>query len=196
MNAFVSAKAQELTPFEHSLIRRKAGQILGRNGFAWQDRDSVEQELKIKLLERLEFFDRGVSHRNVFATTVIEREVAKLIRYRQADKRDFRRVCSLNVMIPSGDEDPVELGSTISTQEYETRWCRESRSPEALSELRQDITTMLELLPPDLRRLAEQLKEKSLSQVAREMGIPRTTLRERVYEIRARFESAGMRFHL
>ena len=185
----------ELGRFEYGIIHRKVRQLIGRNGFTRQDRKPLEQELIAMLLHSLPAFDPAKSHRNVFVTTVVERSVAKILRHKRAEKRDDRCVGSLNVMVNVGGE-PRMLASTIGQEEYDARRGRESRSDREISELKCDIADVIRRLPKDLRFLAEQLKEKSLAQIAREIDVPRSTLRVRLAELRNHFEAADMRFHL
>lgn len=183
----------QLTQFEFGIIRRKVRQLVGCHGFRDQDREQLEQELISRLLQGLKSFDPQQAHRNAFATTIVERSVATIIRHKRAEKRDHRRVCSLNA--PLGNCN-TELGATIGQDNLDSRRCRQSRSATELSDLANDVAELIASLPPDLRQLAEALKHKPIATVAREMGIPRTSLRERVLELRARFEAADMRFHL
>ncbi|MCX7701853.1 MAG: hypothetical protein N2039_13325, partial [Gemmataceae bacterium] len=62
--------------FTQGLIRRKVRQLVGRDGFTAQDRDDLEQELRLRLLQNLSQFDPDQAHRNVFVTSVVERAVA------------------------------------------------------------------------------------------------------------------------
>ena len=55
---------------------------------------------------------------------------------------------------------------------------------------------VLDSLPAELRDLAEQLKRKSLSQIAREMDVPRYRLRCRLQELREKFEAENLRLYL
>lgn len=185
----------KLSRFEFGIIRRKVRQLIGYYGFQAQDREQLQQELITRLLNGLQSFDPEKAHRNAFVTTILERSVATIIRDKRAEKRDHRRISSLNVMVSDGDE-YRELGATIGQNAYDARRCREPRSDGDLSDLASDVSELIEQLPSDLQLLAEQLKHKSISQIAREMGIPRTTLRERVVELRQRFEAADMRMHL
>jgi RNA polymerase sigma-70 factor, ECF subfamily len=186
----------ELGRFEHGIVRRKVRQLIGCYGFHEQDRESLKQELLTRILQGLKSFDPAQAHRNAFVTTIVERSVATIVRDKRAEKRDHRRIRSLNVMIGDGGENRTELSATIGQPAYDARRCRESRSDGDLSELSSDIAELLAHLPGELQLLAEQLKHKSISQIAREMGIPRTTLRERLVELRERFEAAEMRMHL
>ena len=121
MNALTYSSSEiQLTRFEHGIIRRKVGQLIGRAGFTQNDRHSLIQELTTRLIHSLRHFDPQKAHRKTFATTVVEREVAKVLRFQQAEKRDYRRIRSLNVIVPSSDG-MVELGATIGTDEYDAR---------------------------------------------------------------------------
>jgi hypothetical protein len=59
-----------------------------------------------------------------------------------------------------------------------------------------DITEVVTKLPDELRDLAERLKTRSVSEIARDMGVPRTTLNESVRRLCRRFESAGLKDYL
>lgn len=196
MNASRNTDPNRLSRFEFGIIRRKVRQLIGCHGFRPQDREQLEQELIARLLNGLQSYDSRQGHRNAFVTTVVERSVATIVRDKRAEKRDHRRVSSLNVMVALSDDSRAELAATIGQPAYDARRGRESRSDTEQSDLSSDIAEVISGLPPDLQHLAEQLKHKSISQIAREMGIPRTTLRDRVLELRERFERADMRLHL
>ena len=59
-----------------------------------------------------------------------------------------------------------------------------------------DLDELLQSLPEDLREMCDRLKNDSISQVARELGIPRSTLRDRVCKIRRRFEQSELQKYL
>jgi RNA polymerase sigma-70 factor, ECF subfamily len=167
---------EKINRFAHGIIRRKIKQLIGRAGFTKEDRKDLEQELILRLLKSLSSFNPDQAHRNVFTTTVIERYVANILRDKQAEKRDHRRIGSLNVPIDMGDDDVGELADLISQIEYDARRGRQPRSDEDLAQLVQDMAEVLAHLPDDLRELAERLKTQKVAEIARENGIPRTTL--------------------
>lgn len=190
-------KETRIDEFTRKLIRRKARQLIGRVGFTKSDQADIEQELTLKLLKALSGFDPDQGHKNVFVTAVIERFVANLLRDKQAEKRDHRRVCSLNVVIADDeDEGPVELGDTVSRREQDARLGQAPRDEHDLAQLVLDMVEVIATLPSELRELAERLKTDSVSQVARDLGVPRTTLNGRVRELRRRFERAGLKDYL
>ena len=184
---------EKINRFAHGIIRRKIKQLIGRAGFTKQDRQDLEQELILRLLKSLSSFDPDQSHPNAFTTTVIERFVANILRDKQAEKRDHRRNGSLNVPIDMGDDGVGELADLISQREYDARRGRHPRDAEALAQLVHDVTEVMACLPDDLRELAERLKSQKISEISREKGIPRTTLRGSVNRLRRHFENAGLK---
>jgi RNA polymerase sigma-70 factor (ECF subfamily) len=102
----------------------------------------------------------------------------------------------LSGIIDYDDNGPIELGETISQREYNARRRRFPRSPAELAQLAGDVADVLAKAPEELRDLAERLKTQSVSEIARDTGVPRTTLYEAVRHLRRRFESAGLKEYL
>jgi RNA polymerase sigma-70 factor (ECF subfamily) len=168
--------------FAQGTMRRKARLLVGRAGFTPQDRQDLEQELVLRLLQSLDLFDPGQAHPNVFITTVIERAVAMILRERRAKKRDGGVVRSL-------DQGPTKDGK--SSEPVDPR-----PSGEEVFDLASDLAEVLARLPEELRALAERLKSQSLSQAARDLGVPRSTLQRKAQRLRRCFEDAGLRIYL
>lgn len=182
--------------FTRGIVRRKVQQLIGRAGFTSQDREDLEQQLLARVLESLVSFEPKRAHRNRFITAVVERYVANVLRNKRAAKRDYRRISSLNVTIETGGETAVELAQLIDQQQLDPRHGRHPRSAGELVELVLDVAEVLDDLPHDLRDLAERLKSQTVSQIARETCVPRTTLYESVRRLRRRFERAGLKEYL
>jgi RNA polymerase sigma-70 factor (ECF subfamily) len=161
----------ELKPFEHAIVRRKVRQMIGREGFTSQDYQPLEQELIARLLHGLQSFDPTRARHTAFVAAIVQRSAAHILRYHRAQKRDHRRLIELQ-----------RLGSR-----------RLQRWPSEATELVLDVEEVIAGPPQQLRWLAVQLKHKSLSQIARDSGIPRSTLGHRVRELRERFEAANVR---
>jgi RNA polymerase sigma factor (sigma-70 family) len=185
-----------LDDFAARLIRRKARQLVGMAGFTSSDRDDIEQELVLKLLKHRPAFDPAQSHWYAFVTTVVERHAATLLRNRRVERREHRRAVSLHVIVEDPVNGPSELGDTVSRREQDNRLSRSSRSDLDLAELCHDVAAVLAGLPPLWREACERLKHDSVSQVARDLGIPRTTLSSLVGRLRRHFEPAGLKEYL
>jgi RNA polymerase sigma factor (sigma-70 family) len=186
----------QLGRFEFGIVRKKVRQIIGRAGFMAQDREDLEHELFARLLQSLKCFDPNQSHRNVFVTAVVERDVANILRDKKAEKRNHRRISSLNVMVNITDEGPTELAQTIGQHELDVRRGRHPRSDEDLAQLVSDLADVMAKLPEELRDLAERRKTQTVSEIAREMEMPRTTLNESFRRLRRHGKSAGLKDYL
>jgi len=135
------------------------------------------------------------THWNPFATAVIERHAANILRDKRSGKRDYRRVVSMNVLV-AGEDDPVELSKTIGLREYDARrgcWPRERHE---LEQLKQDVTEVIAKLSPEDRGLCGALKEHSVQEAARRMEVSRSTVQRQVQRLRQPFERAGLRDYI
>ena len=126
---------EKIDRFTRGIIRRKVNQLLGRAGFTRQDREDLEQDMIVRVLQSLPSFEPSQAHRNKFITAVVERYVANMLRDKQAGKRDHRRISSLNVMIDVAGEGSIELAETIGQRELDARRGRHPRSDEELAQL-------------------------------------------------------------
>ena len=55
---------QTLNRFSHGIVRRKAKQLVGRQGFKNDDAEDIQQNLNLRLLQNLPSFDSAKGHRN------------------------------------------------------------------------------------------------------------------------------------
>ncbi len=183
-------------PFTRGLIRRKVQQLIGKAGFTARDREDLEQQFYLRVLQALRSYDPAVAHERVFLTAVVDRQGANLLRDKQAAKRNQRRVVSLNVTVYVEGEGPTELAQMIGRRELDARLGLETRSEQELLERALDVAAVIASLPEPLRELAERRKSQTMQQIADAIGIPRTTLNERIRELRQPFERAGLKDYL
>jgi len=187
-------KRYELTDYALELVHHKAWQLVGKAGYTQDDVDDIKQDLIVDLLERLPQFDPAKATYNTFVARLVERKISNLLRDRQAEMRDHRReVCSLNEEIDTGEDEPVQRLTTISQDDQDIRTGKYARPAEERAHLQLDMDSVLDGLTPELRQVAEMLQTKSISQVARELGIPRRTFREKhLTQLREVFAAKGM----
>jgi RNA polymerase sigma-70 factor, ECF subfamily len=169
--SFIVADSAErpnpIDPNTAAFIRRKASQLIRQNRLANCDQDDLEQDLTLELLKRLPAFDPSKGKREPFVYVLLKNAAADLQR---------RLMCARKCkqLGEQAIDDPAER----------------------LAELARDVESVLARLPDDLKAIAELLKNRSVSDAARELGIPRTTLNDRVRALRERFEKAGLRDYL
>jgi RNA polymerase sigma-70 factor (ECF subfamily) len=188
---------RELTEgFAARHIRHKAKQVARHAGFSKSDVEDIQQQLVEHVLENVAAFDPRQGHFNVFVKTVVERYTANILRDHCAEKRDRRQTCSLSTIVDEDDCGPIELGDTIGQDALDARLGRTTREPHDTASLAADVADVVATLPPELRELCKRLMNTSVSKVARELGVPRTTLHERVRKLRGHFAEAGLRDYL
>jgi RNA polymerase sigma factor (sigma-70 family) len=138
-------------------IRHKARQLVGRRGFNISEQEDIEQELRLHLLRRFSKFDPRIAHWKVFVRTVIERRAATLVRQRCLQGR---LLCLDNA---------------------------QAASSECNIDLAIDTSSLMAQLPRRSRELCKRLMGASVAEVARQMNIPRSTLRDEITRLREHF---------
>jgi RNA polymerase sigma-70 factor (ECF subfamily) len=178
------------------LIRERVKRLIGRHGFTASDRDDLEQDMALHLLECLRRQQQPIEAPEGFFRKVIAEHAVTLIRRREAEKRDHRRLSSLHDKVLDEDGEYVERARVVPEDHVQTRLHTASRSRLDEVELVDDVAAVLAKLPPDLRDLCERLKHHSITEVARQLGVPRTTLHDAIRRLRQHFEDAGLRDYL
>ena len=89
----------------------------------------------------------------------------------------------------SGDDRP-ELGDVLSDDNIVNR--PTTAEQEERRDLAIDVAEVLAALPAELREIAEKLQHYSISELAERIDMPRTTINERVKDLRLRFQAAGL----
>ena len=189
-----------INDYAEALIHHKARQLVGNAGYTADDVEELEQEMRLDLLQRLPKFDPGKGAYNTFVARLVERKICNLIRHRTQEIRDYRcEECSLNDIVEAGDSanKKVERIETITQDEHDLRSGKYRRPAAERLDLRLDISLVLSKLPPELQKLAELLKTMSITQAARKLGIPRSTLYGSwLARLRQAFESMDPRHNL
>jgi len=178
------------------LIRERVKRLIGRHGFTASDRDDLEQDMALHLLECLRRQQQPIDAPEGFFRKVIADYAVTLVRRRKAEKRDHRRLSSLHDKVLDEDGEYVERARVIPEDHTQSRLQTAPRSRLEDVELVHDVAAVLAKLPPDLRDLCERLKHHSITEVARQLGVPRTTLHDAIRRLRQHFEEAGLRDYL
>ena len=172
-------KNEKLTKYTITLVQCKARQLVGKAGYTRDDTKDIEQDLIRDLLERLPKFDSSKATMNTFADRVVCRRICNLLRHRQAEMRDYRRESfSMDEQIET-EEGPMERHETIGQDEVDLRTGRYNRPAADRAHLQMDMNAVLIGLSPELRQIADMLRTQSVAEVARNLGIPRSTFREK-----------------
>lgn len=174
------------------IIKHKARQLVGRYGLTFFDREDLEQELMIDLLQRMRHFNPAKAKKTTFIARIVERHIATILEARHAQCRDWR-LCRVSLNTPHENDrgDTRELIDRVDS-EGTLRPCQPDTREIEINNLRMDVARVLDTLPEDLRDLCERLRESNMAEIARETGVPRTTLYDKLTRIREAFREAGL----
>jgi RNA polymerase sigma-70 factor, ECF subfamily len=167
---------------------------MGKLGLNKTDLDDMVQDIWLDLVQRLPGFDPRRSQHRTFLSRLVDHKVSNILRDRRAKRRDSRRCHSLNIPpMVGGDRDYAAL---LVDDVHSGRTGCFRRPDVEPADLAADIANIMAKMPAELRDLCRRLQSQSLTAIAREVGIPRTTLQESIKKIRRYFEDAGMRDYL
>ena len=179
------------------IIKFKAKQLVGRVGLTDSDREDLEQEMILDLLQRLPKYNPDRAQRNTFIARVVEHKIATIIEARKAGLRDYRLCnCSLNERLEDEEGGSVERMETIDQEDYLRLTGGLSRSTAELRDLSIDVRQAIEKLPPELRELCRRLGVDTITELSRDTGVPRGTIYESLKKLRANLEAAGLKDYL
>jgi len=188
---------QGIDGFAIWFIRNEARALVGRFGFGEDDREDIQQELKLDLLKHLPGYDSRRAKQSTFTKMVVEQKVIGLIETKMAKKRGCGLcTCSLNEEIEDGEGGSTERIETIATDAWLRATGRQGLSSEEHADLRLDLGRFEALLSPGFRWLFESLKTKTLAEISRETGIPRSTLNDRREKLRGMLEDSRLKDYL
>lgn len=157
-----------------SLARAKAYMVIGQCGLTKQDREDIEAQLLLTVCRRAPKYDSGRSSIGTFASQVMDREVASILRYRLAGRRlhlgrpelvDGRALDDLSVASPF----------TAERQEF---WL--------------DVGKVMRTLPATLRETVLALRCGSPTEASQLLGTAKSVVYERIAQIRQAFLAAGI----
>ncbi|NQT35250.1 sigma-70 family RNA polymerase sigma factor [bacterium] len=180
------------------LVHMKSKQLCRQPGFSPNDRLDIEQELMIELAERLPTHDSARATREAFITWVVLQKIADLIRSQRAKKRRINvEAISLNDLVFISEPGSLEeRWATLDNEIFQQFTGSNFRSTEERIDLDIDLERVMKNLPKELYHLCELLAKYSIADVARKLGIARSSLYRSIHELRDAFDKAGLRDYL
>lgn len=193
-----NAKQRILEGYARDVIRHKAWQLIGKYGFTRDDYDDLQQEMMLDLLRRLGKYDPDKAALTTFVARIVDRKISNLIRHRRQEKRDYRRqVCPLDAQVEDHDGQQRGLDEILSQDAYDEEVGRHDCPEAARKDLGLDLASALDDLPAELLELARRLQTRTVAEIARELGVPRSSLYEKgIARLRKIFEDRGLREYL
>lgn len=168
---------QHLT-FSNIVIRTEVKKLRQRGVIRRADAEDIASEVMARLLEEWDRFDPARGTREAYINQVVSTRLLSLLRDRNAQKRRAK----VEAIDPS-DERLVDR--SWSGEEWLLNVDR-----------RVDLDIAFSKLTPKQRAVCDQLLRDVVSPAAKEMGVPRSTLRYAVTKIRHIFRDAGLEEYL
>lgn len=183
--------------FVRSVINRQVGKLIAKSDFTQQDRSDLVQEVFVRATKSLRLYDPSVGHLYPYVCTVVQRHLANVVRNRSVVKRKTTGRVSLSKTVRGDDGGQVEMSQALHDQDQDRRLGRERRLGEQeLNELRMDLAAFMSKLPDKFQDLLRRRQTQSITEISRDIGIPRTTLNDWMLQIRKLFEEAGFERYL
>ena len=156
--------------FAQSLVRIKAKQLARViPSPAVNNRKDLEQDLLLEVVVRWSRFNPSRGSAEAFVERVVERKLCKLLRDAKRAKRGPRAAISL-----SCDDSVDERDSIRDT-------C-----------IRADVRGVMSAMTERDRRVCDQLLRETVSEAARQLRTPRSTLEYAVNSVRDRFKKSDV----
>jgi DNA-directed RNA polymerase specialized sigma24 family protein len=177
-----------------SLLARKSYDLCHRPGFRPSDRQDVEHDLIVHVLEQARLFDPARGTPGAFIAAVVNSAVAMMIRERHRIKRGRGLVvASLESSTAghAGGRDPT-LGDLVTEADLRRRWGGQHQSVPDQAHLT-ELAEAISGLAPDLKKIALLLADSKEAAVANDLGISRRQVRNAKRRIREHLARRGMR---
>ncbi len=184
-----------VTEYARTLIRVKAKQLARRPGFCRSDEEDVEQDLVLHLLSQAQHFDPKRGALNTFIARVVNSGVAMLVRDRTRIKRrpdDDMEVKSLECKVEQADGPPAPLWMLVSLEGLQRRIGNKSVTDAEVFELVDDLASVMESLPKELRNVCESLQHRNRSETESELRLSRRKFNQAMTQIREHFSKSGL----
>jgi RNA polymerase sigma-70 factor (ECF subfamily) len=161
-------------------------------GFSRSDFDDLQQELKLRLLQKSSKFDPTRGSLSTFIDRVINNEVRTMLRDRRRRKRAPGFTAS-SLEAPAAGQNRDEagnVGDAVSAADQARRTGTPDR-PTDTEETAEAVDQVIKSLPPEDADIANRLKHAGVSAVARDLGVSRQHVYEVIDRMRKRFKDAG-----
>jgi RNA polymerase sigma factor (sigma-70 family) len=161
--------------------------------FTKDDYEDLQQELMLAYLHAWPSFDPDKGDRRSFIKAVVNNASRNIVIAAEAQKRWMGiSPVSLSDLITDYD-DSLTLADTISNEDG--LW-GDAIPSQASTDLRRDVEKVISQLPPDMARICCLLKSKTITEIAAETGIARTTIHDAVKKFKKIMVKAGLDIYL
>jgi hypothetical protein len=171
-----SAAFEDVFPVARALARQKASTAIGRCGLTADDRDDVASQLVTRFYLRFRKYDGRRASVRTFASRVMDKELASILRYRMAVCR--RQHAESGLLSDSGEAADATSRVLLKPAERQEFWIDVERA----------LTPFSHVLLDTARALASHTP----SELSRMPGQSRTLVYRRMHRLRSALLAAGI----
>jgi len=174
---------EDFSPAVMRVVDFRAFKISRMKGFSASDYEDIRQDLLLALVRKFPSFDPAQAQDVTFAERVIDNYVSHLLRHRNSKQGAIEHGMVRHTDATGGNAPSVGGNARPKIDEG-------SHADEVL--LRLSVAEVLNRLSPELRAVAELLKEHSKAATARRLGISEHVLNGKIEQLRRIFRAAGL----
>jgi RNA polymerase sigma factor (sigma-70 family) len=182
-----------IDPFVGEFLRGRARRLTGHRGLNDEDREDLHQDLCAAVLQGLPAYDPTQGALEPFLRTILGRTLSSWLRDRFARRRDLRGVASLSDPVRDTEGRVQERVDTLDARSLKAHLAARPRDGQEAAELRHVVDAVLRKLPRRARALAKRLLRETVSEAARSLGVPRSTLASWIRRRLRTFEAKNLR---
>jgi RNA polymerase sigma factor (sigma-70 family) len=182
-----------LTAYAKTLIEFKARQLSRRRGLGQADRDEIQQELWLAVVNQADRFDPARASLDTFIDRVVNTAVAMILRDRERQKRASGfQAMSLDAVSKDDGRSKLTLAAKITEEDLHRRQGAEPRDEIADREQAEALAAALRLMPPEVNDVCRRVMGGSISSAAEELKTSRRQIRNSLAVARPHLEAAGI----
>jgi RNA polymerase sigma factor (sigma-70 family) len=183
---------QDIDPEVGKLIQSKARRLFFGVRPRAKDLEDVVQDLLVRLLTRSEKHPPIPGQEREWIGRLLWQIAANYYREAGVQKNKERRMVSGQTSILDEEQRGIHLESTFAQHEARKHLRIVPRSETEVANEAMDVAEVLKGLPSALREVAELLKSFTPTEVARRLGIPRTTIYSAIGRLREIFRRKNL----
>lgn len=172
---------QVLTEEDLNSCAVHARRLAGNFGFTAQNREDIQQDLALDLLERLPHFNATKAKRGTFVKRCIKNRISKMIRANNCQCRDHHRLTGLVSVETETEDESCDLADGIGRIAESDRLA-----------LRLDMEAVIASLPTREREICTLLPLHAPFAISKLLGCSKQEVYAKVRAIRQVFTAAGI----
>jgi DNA-directed RNA polymerase specialized sigma24 family protein len=178
--------------FAARYIAFKARKLSRCTGFLRHEEYDLCRELQVLVFKRLPKFDPTAGCFNAWVKMVVDHHCLTLRRNALSQRRRCSYAESLSSLFEDAPGEAEPLSERLGQEDQDRLTGKASVLPHDEVDLKLDVATVVENLPPRLQRIAQLLMTHSVAEIARKLKLWPRNIYAAIKELRKTFADAGL----